>query len=71
MPNIYATPLTRGELRDLLNAGVDCEVVEFTATFTALMLKDWLDCTDFSVIPSEREGWVVFKSHYTIKDSHK
>lgn len=35
----YARPRTRGELRDLLNSGVACEVVSSNAMFTAQMLQ--------------------------------
>ena len=57
----YARPRTRGELRDLLNSDVACEVVTSNAMFTAQMLQGWLNFSAFSVRPSENEGWSVFE----------
>lgn len=57
----YARPRTRGELRDLLNSGVPCEVVSSNAMITAQMLQGWLNFSAFSVRPSENEGWSVFE----------
>lgn len=57
----YVRPRTRGELRDLLNSGVACEVVSSVASMTAHMLNGWLDCSNFKIRPSENEGWTVFE----------
>lgn len=57
----YARPRTRGELRDLLNSGVACEVVSSNAMLTAQMLQGWLNFTAFTVRPSENAGWSVFE----------
>jgi hypothetical protein len=57
----YARPRTRGELRDLLNSGTDCEVVSSVAPMTGIMLMGWLNFPGFVVRPSENEGWSVFE----------
>jgi len=53
-------PKTRGELRDLLQNGTECEVVTSNVETTSLMLKGWLEYDGFTVRPSENEGWSVF-----------
>ena len=57
----YVRPSTRGELRDLLISGVSCEVVTYVASMTAIMLEGWLNFSDFTVHPSENEGWTIFE----------
>jgi hypothetical protein len=59
--NGYARPRTRGELRDLLNSGVPCEVVSDVAEMTEILLKGWLGMYCFEVRPSENKGWSVFE----------
>ncbi len=59
--NTYVRPLTRGELRDKLKDGIKCEVATFTAEFTAFMLRGWLKFPNFTVRPSENDGWSVFE----------
>jgi len=58
----YARPRTRGELRDLLNSGVQCEVVSSVAEITESMLIGWLKTPKFTVRPSENVGWSVFEA---------
>lgn len=57
----YARPRTRGELRDLLNSGVACEVASTVAPMTGMMLMGWLNFPGFMVRPSENAGWSVFE----------
>ena len=57
----YARPKTRGELRDLLNSGVACEVVSSIAPMTGIMLMGWLNFPGFTVRPSENDGWSIFE----------
>lgn len=58
----YARPRTRGDLRDLLNRGVSCEVASHVAEMTEIILKGWLNFDPFTVRPSENKGWVVFEA---------
>ncbi len=58
----YVRPKTRGELRDLLLAGVPCEVASHVAEMTTVMLQGWLGVSKFSVRPSENAGWSVFEA---------
>ena len=53
-------PKTRGELRDMLARGEECEVVTSNVAITRLMLHSWLRFTAFTVRPSENEGWSMF-----------
>ena len=57
----YSRPKTRGELLNLLKEGVACEVVSYTASMTAILLKGWLEFSSFTVRPSENIGWSVFE----------
>ena len=58
----YARPRTRGELRDLLLAGVPCEVVSMVAEITVIMLTGWLGVENIKVRPSQNEGWSIFEA---------
>ena len=58
----YHRPKTRGELRDKLSEGIDCEVVSYVSEMTETMLRGWLNFEDFIAIPSGNEGWTLFKS---------
>jgi len=58
----YARPQTRGELRDLLLAGVPCEVVSMVAEITVIMLEGWLGVENIKVRPSRNEGWSIFEA---------
>lgn len=60
---VYARPKTRGELRDLLNKRVSCEVASYVLEMTAHMLKGWLGFSNFNIRPSENAGWSVFEYH--------
>lgn len=57
----YARPRTRGELVNLLREGISCEVVTSSVEMTVIMLKGWLNFTDFITRPSENKGWTVFE----------
>jgi len=58
--NGYYRPQTRGELRDKLKEGVQCEVVTDSVAFTKIALAGWLDFDAFTIHPSENTGWMVF-----------
>ena len=58
---IRPRPKTRGELWDLMLDGVSCEVVTHNAETTAMLLRGWLATLDFTVRPSENEGWSIFE----------
>lgn len=60
-PRTWVRPKTRGELRDRLARGETCEVVANNATLTMMMLRHWLAFTNFTVRPSENEGWSLFE----------
>ena len=53
-------PTTRGQLRNKLAKGIQCEVVASVAEMTAIMLRGWLNFQDFTVHPSKNDGWVIF-----------
>ncbi len=57
----YARPKTRGELRDLLKDGIECEVVSSNAEITSVMLRGWLNFESFTVRQSENLGWSIFE----------
>ena len=57
----YPRPSTRGDLRDMLKAGMVCEVATYTAEITKIMLNGWLNFDAFTVEPSSNEGWSLFK----------
>ena len=59
-PVTYIRPTTRGELAKRLAVGEECEVVSSNAEITAMMLRGWLDVSDFDVRPSTTPGWVIF-----------
>lgn len=59
-PSQFVRPLTRGELRDRLNAGERCEVAASTAEITAILLEGWLGVKSFCVTKSPNSGWVIF-----------
>ena len=61
MADSYARPETRGELRDLLAAGTACEVATHVVPMTEIMLIGWLEFTDYTIRPSENEGWTIFE----------
>lgn len=54
-------PSTRGELAKRLKAGETCEVAGHVVEMTSLMLKYWLGCEDFTVVPSPNPGWVLYQ----------
>jgi len=57
---IYARPKTRGELRDKLQEGIECEVVASNVSITNILLSGWMDFKTYKVRPSENEGWAVY-----------
>jgi hypothetical protein len=60
-PACWARPATRGELRDRLAWGETCEVAEYVADTTAILLRWWLDFDAFTVRPSDNAGWTLFE----------
>jgi len=58
----YARPKTRGELRDLLKSGVNCEVPTSNVEITSMLLRTWLEFESFTVRLSENSGWSVFEA---------
>ena len=54
-------PVTRGELRDRLARGETCEVVTSNVEITSMLLRGWLEFKEFSVRPSENDGWSLFE----------
>jgi hypothetical protein len=67
--NRLVRPLTRGELRDRLQAGETCEVAAHVAEMTAIVLTGWLQFDQFNVDPSENEGWVLFVPNDKVRDA--
>jgi len=62
LPNMSIhRPKTRGELRDKLREGTECEIPMDNALFTSNLLKGWLEFHDFSIELSPNEGWAIFK----------
>ncbi len=53
-------PKTRGELKKKLQEGITCEVAEFTAEMTKIILTGWLEFYNFTIQPSYNHGWVLF-----------
>lgn len=64
-PRGWARPATRGELRSRLGAGEACEVGAHVAESTAMMLRGWLDFSQFTVRPSDNDGWALFEPNAT------
>ena len=58
---VYMRPQTRGELRDKLASGISCEVAGHVASMTVIMLDGWLNFNEYTIRPSENEGWMVFE----------
>ena len=58
--NEYCRPKTRGELRDKLKEGIQCEVASHTAEITSILVQGWLEFNNFSVRPSKNRGWSLF-----------
>ncbi len=65
----YCRPKTRGELRDKLKDGITCEVAEYVAESTAILLDGWLNFDDFSINNSDNQGWVLFVPRKSIKET--
>jgi hypothetical protein len=63
----YTRPKTRGELRDRLKAGEECEVVASNAdtTCTLLQVLEFYQDKDYGVRLSENRGWAVFFPYNT------
>ena len=59
-PILIIRPKTRGELASLLKEGKTCEVVEYVSEMTTVMLKGWLNVSNFTVQPSTNPGWVLY-----------
>ena len=57
----YPRPKTRGELVNKLREGVACEVAATTAEITSIMLKGFLEFSDFKVMGPVNGGWVLFQ----------
>jgi len=58
----YHRPKTRGELRDKIKEGIECEVVASNASITTHLLA-WFGLwkgKHFNVRQSENPGWVIF-----------
>ncbi len=51
-------PETRGDLKEKLMSGTTCEINE-RDTMTVIMLKGWLEFDEFSIQPSDNEGYVL------------
>jgi len=60
MDKEYYRPTTRGELKRCLEQNKICEVSEYVAQMTAIMLYGWLEFSAFSVEKSSNDGWVLF-----------
>jgi hypothetical protein len=56
----YFRPKTRGELKDKIKEGVECEVASFVVEMNNMLLTGWLDFKDFKTRPSENEGWTIY-----------
>lgn len=63
-------PGTRGELRERLDAGEECEVATSVAEMTAIMIEGWLGAKPFVTEPSEKDGWTVFRPR-RLSDEYK
>lgn len=57
----YYRPSTRGELRDKLLEGVECEVAASASEMTVVMLQNWLNFYGFEVADSPNAGWMLYK----------
>ena len=69
----YHRPKTRGELKDKLKEGVECEVVTTNASVTMHLLA-WLDLWNdehYTIRQSENEGWSVFVPNGAIETHPK
>ena len=70
--NQFVRPLTRGELARRLKAGETCEVASHVEAMTTIMLCHWLDCTNFTVEPSNNRGWHIYRPNPTgLETVHK
>lgn len=62
-------PKTRGELLENLKKGITCEIAEYVAEMTKIMLKGWLHFNEFKTYPSVKNiGWTVFEPNVIAHD---
>ena len=55
-------PRTRGELVELLEKNIKCEVVATNETITSILLNMYWNFYKFKTYPSKNVGWVIYEA---------